>query len=321
MLTIVLHIEYLLRNNDCVVLPGIGAFVAHYSSAYLSDNGILMPPAKMVGFNDAISHSDGLLANSIMRKNRVSYDKACRIIASEVESMKSDLLQYGEFEFGSIGKFQCRDGNRYVFTPGNATCNTSYFGLDSFAISKLSDRQAQELDACNEHEDVILFPISRNIFKIAASIIVLCALAFTLTTPIALEDAPDYAGISTIAPVRVENNHVEKMVVNDSAVVDSVGVNIDIDKEAIPENGDSVDKLSVNSNPKYYIVVATFKTNRQAERYVEESPLKDKLKVLGKKGKFYRVYVAESDSYSQALSTMDDLEIAETHPDAWIYKR
>ena len=74
MLTILPHIEYLIRNNDCVIVPGFGAFISHIVPASLGEDGLLTAPCRLLGFNEALQHNDGLLANSLMRKSGVSYD-------------------------------------------------------------------------------------------------------------------------------------------------------------------------------------------------------------------------------------------------------
>ena len=79
MLTIVRHIEYLLEHNDCVVVPGFGAFIGNIQSAKEDTTGQLLPPCRVLGFNNAITHNDGVLANSIMRRDGVSYEKAVSI--------------------------------------------------------------------------------------------------------------------------------------------------------------------------------------------------------------------------------------------------
>ena len=56
------HIEMLLLENDCVVVPDFGGFIAHYQPArYVEEEGIFLPPLRTVGFNPQLTMNDGML--------------------------------------------------------------------------------------------------------------------------------------------------------------------------------------------------------------------------------------------------------------------
>ncbi len=77
MIDLTAHIEYLLMNHDCVVAPGLGAFLAHETPArYDSESGQFMPPTRSLGFNQALTINDGLLAESVARRCGISLDSA-----------------------------------------------------------------------------------------------------------------------------------------------------------------------------------------------------------------------------------------------------
>ena len=55
MLRIDRHIEILLLENDCIIVPGLGGFVAYYSEAYYEEaENIYLPPYRTVGFNPVL---------------------------------------------------------------------------------------------------------------------------------------------------------------------------------------------------------------------------------------------------------------------------
>ena len=54
------HIVDLLYNNDCVILPGFGAFVLKNKSAFRKGDEFF-PPSKYVSFNSMLKENDGLL--------------------------------------------------------------------------------------------------------------------------------------------------------------------------------------------------------------------------------------------------------------------
>ena len=83
------HIEFLLRRHDCVILPTIGAFIASYKAAHINNEwGIITPPKREIYFNASINNNDGLLANSIARKNRISFEAANRLLLQEIEKIR-----------------------------------------------------------------------------------------------------------------------------------------------------------------------------------------------------------------------------------------
>ena len=75
MQTLEKHITALFRKHDCVIVPDFGGFLLNYRSSRISDNEIL-PPGKLTGFNRSLTSNDGLLANAIAQREKISYTKA-----------------------------------------------------------------------------------------------------------------------------------------------------------------------------------------------------------------------------------------------------
>ena len=45
------HIEILLLDNDCVIVPNLGGFMAHHVEAHYDDNDMLfLPPSRTLLF-------------------------------------------------------------------------------------------------------------------------------------------------------------------------------------------------------------------------------------------------------------------------------
>lgn len=52
MIELAQHIEVLLLENDCVIVPGFGGFVAHYAPAtHVKEESLFLPPTRTIGFN------------------------------------------------------------------------------------------------------------------------------------------------------------------------------------------------------------------------------------------------------------------------------
>ena len=62
MIELAQHIEALLLENDCVIIPGFGGFVAHLTPAVSVEEGnVFIPPIRTIGFNPQLRLNDGLL--------------------------------------------------------------------------------------------------------------------------------------------------------------------------------------------------------------------------------------------------------------------
>ena len=71
------HIEILLLENDCVIVPGLGGFVAHHVSArYDEQDGLFLPPYRTLGFNAQLRMNDSLLVQSYVDAYELSYPEA-----------------------------------------------------------------------------------------------------------------------------------------------------------------------------------------------------------------------------------------------------
>ena len=126
------NIVDLLHNNDCVILPGFGAFVLKNTSATIKGNEFI-PPGKNVSFNSMLKENDGLLVKHISATRKTSYKKALKIVENEVELFMNRLSKDLLVEIESLGIFELKDENNIIFNPDFSTnFDSSSFGLQSF---------------------------------------------------------------------------------------------------------------------------------------------------------------------------------------------
>ena len=306
MLAIIRHIEYLLRHNDCVVLPNFGAFIVHKENAVLTDAGTIIPPLKQIAFNGAITHNDGMLATSLMRKNQISYDKAISVITEEVSALKAQLLEFGEMDFGSLGRFKEEDS---VVTFEPSPLNNffgDYYGLTMLNLTTplQEEQSADEVEQKTEpkRSDIIYIPINKNIFRVVATVAILIVLSFVLSTPIVVENNPDTAAI--VPTVTISKSNI------DPVVEENKVVNV-IEEKAVEEIVKPVRQR------KYHLIVASFRTEKQAKKFMEESSLEN-LVMMEKYGNFYKVSFASSDSFDEMENEREKLLKMEI--DSWIFR-
>ena len=134
------HIEVLLLENDCVIVPGLGGFIAHNKSAEFKDSAnVFCPPSKTIGFNPQLTINDGLLAQSYMQAYDTDFPDASRKIESVVSQIKETLYKNGQAELDNIGTLYYTMAGIYGFEPySNAFFSPNLYGLSSFSISPLS---------------------------------------------------------------------------------------------------------------------------------------------------------------------------------------
>lgn len=310
------HIEYLVRKHDCVIVPGWGAFVASYQSAHIdTDNFRITPPSRNIGFNPALTHNDGLIAASIARQIGVSYDNAVDMISREVDTIRHQLDNDGEIAIGHIGIFRKNIEGSASFEP-YPTANNEFFGLQSIDATPLlaqkSKKGSTENNTVTNRRDVFYLPISRNIFKVAASLALLFGLGFTLSTPILKDDNSLYAGVATVAtsiqakPVEITQRADAELFISIPNAEESTSTIIEA--EAAPR---------LNDSDRYCLIVASHATRANAEKQVSDNP---HLRIL-ESGNRFRVYAATGNTIDEARQAMESPEFAQKYPDAWVCRK
>ena len=132
------NIKDLLYNNECVVVPGLGAFVTNYHESVVQDMSsekvLLSPPFKSVSFNSTITSSDGLLIGFVAQSEKIDYQNA----KIKVETFVSDVfykLQKKEIVyFQNIGELRYDKNNKILFEPKKEI----NFLLDSYGLQNIS---------------------------------------------------------------------------------------------------------------------------------------------------------------------------------------
>lgn len=140
MIELAKHIEVLLLENDCVIVPGLGGFIAHYRSCvYNEDTGEFCPPARTIGFNPQLVMNDGLLVQSYMQAYNTDFPDATRKIEKLVQKQKEDIYRYGHIYLNNVGTLYYNMNGVYEFEPeANGFFTPSLYGLQGFTFPKLS---------------------------------------------------------------------------------------------------------------------------------------------------------------------------------------
>lgn len=312
MFSIIEHIEYLVARHDCVVVPGWGAFIANYdSAAYDEERSLLTRPCRTIGFNAGVTHNDGLLAQSLVRREGLSYDEAMRFINDSVAAFGKQLLKGSEVSMGRLGYF-CRREDRYnEFVPFNdLEASDKFYGLADVEIQTITALERARLEADLDQRPAAIVAerglFARKAIRVAASVAVVLGLGLMLSTPIIV----DRANLNTagMTPTVTAPQH------------QSLGVTVE--EGTMPASFEVVESHSTiasvgNAAGKYYMVIATLRNQQELDAFKQKyAALVPHMKMLDYKGMMC-VYVARSDDYSQLMSLRD--ELPEALRDIWIY--
>lgn len=120
----------LLYQYDCVIVPGLGGFIAkNTESEFNPIDYTFAPPRKKIGFNSDLVHTDGLLANSLAKEFGVDYKSAVLAIDKEVALWKEQLNRGESISIEGLGSL-AKSGANLNFEP---TENIN-FALDTFGL-------------------------------------------------------------------------------------------------------------------------------------------------------------------------------------------
>ena len=150
------HIAYLLLQGDCVMVPGLGGFVAHTVQAQFdNDEQLLIPPKRTLGFNSQLSANDSLLAQSYMEAYDISYPEALRKIEYDVKCLLSELNHNTSCPLPGLGSLSKDSYGRIIFEPSQAGILTpELYGLRTLRPTRLETPiQEQHDNSDNQNRD------------------------------------------------------------------------------------------------------------------------------------------------------------------------
>lgn len=215
------HIEILLLDNDCVVIPGFGGFVtSHAPSTYIEDEQLFLPPIRTVGFNGQLKEDDGLLCKTYCTTYHISEQEAKNLIASHIQAIQNELLENGTCDLGSIGIFTM-ENNNIRFSPCEAgTICPSFYGLDALVFPKLTAQetipnytnQIKDKKVCIKSDEIVI-RIKKswlnNIAAVAAVVIMFLLISpKAQNTSIISSEKADFALLMSTRPsLNTSENH------------------------------------------------------------------------------------------------------------------
>jgi hypothetical protein len=126
------YIAQLLYRYDCVVVPGLGGFVANYSPArYDEEKKIFHAPGKRLIFNPNLTQNDGLLVNELVKHTALTYAEAQETLSRLVAELKKNLSTKKYAELGTAGVLMINNDGEVNFRQGGENFLLTSFGFRS----------------------------------------------------------------------------------------------------------------------------------------------------------------------------------------------
>jgi hypothetical protein len=321
------YIKELLVENQGVVIPGIGGFVAEYEPAAfdVSENKFL-PPTYKIHFNPEYSFNDKKLAEFIAQKEKINTDKA-NLHLKEFVTQVQEQLKAGKYvHFPEIGTLHRNPKGNILFTRDKrSNLLAEAFGLKDLTIKPIEQPSGPTAVVTKKSKPGKKMLIA---FASAAAFLLIIALSWYFT-----DGYKNFDFITSDQSTPKGNNTVKnlksKIYLDSIARSDSIKavINQTIDvtthkKEALfyqePETKPAKEQQQFN---QYHIIAGSFKKMENAEKFCSN------LKAMG-----YEPQIIESDknllrisiySYPDEISALKKLyKLRETSEikSVWILK-
>lgn len=327
------HIETLIWQHECVIVPQFGGFVTQVQSAYTTDSeNLFMPPAHTVGFNDKLLGNDGILVHSYMEVYGLQESEAKRLLQSDILDMREQLLHQGSYDLGRLGVLKQDEDGEIHFTPNSGWTAPDFFGLDALDFPRLEEKATVQYapapspsSSAPKSSENITLSINRRMLHTALSVAAAILLFFMVSTPVnnnvwnknqALISQDILASALTLMPRMEMSSPVQAN--------DSTGSKLQTMPSG-PETGASKTSLSSSSSDasetseEFAVVIASAIPEDNARDYVTH--LHDKGftdACIYRHGTMIRVLFRGFASETEALKKMRALQSSPEFQAAWI---
>ncbi len=309
------HIKNLLYRHDCVIVNGLGGFVAQRQPAKI-DNGFFLPPRKVLTFNQSLNESDdGLLANQIAKNEKVSFQIAQQKIKAFSQKVFDALEEETDLHLKDLGHFKMNAEQKLVFKPDQRDWLTEAYGLPKFKIDQITETVKEpdvkktnaekpiEAKATPEVKPIKEAPSKTNFWKYAAVGVVALGITGLIGSQLYQKDVKAH----NIAQEEKAKHLVDQKIQESSFLVTK------------PLKALSVEVESKKTG-KYHIVGGAFRIRANVDKKIRQ--LKKEgfdAKYIGtNKYGLHQVVYASFEDKLKALKKLSQVK-AKNNPYAWLY--
>lgn len=322
----------LLTEQDCVIVPGFGGFIAKYIPASIHPlTHVFTPPTRQVVFNASLRNNDGILANHLVRTLQISYAEALILIERQSAQWAVALNRGEKINIKNIGLLFSDQEQNIQFIPEIG----SNFLDDAFGLSPFSSQPVEKMGSLQKtsHKTSTAVPSGRKLpssIKWAAVLLPLAALSFwgAFNTD-RINNL--YSNSASVLPAPAQKQTRETvnpfLVTLPKTVVISETISSEPVTETISEpvlaaekpDVTEIEKTGVDVN-NYFIITGAFAVKENAEKLVSKlNRLGYPASIEGQNRKgLYRVSIEGFPEKDAALQKMAELRKGD-FPGAWLF--
>ena len=345
-----LHIEYLLLHHDCVVLPGVGAFInVRHAARFDEGAGTWLPMAREVRFNSVLTHDDGLLATSYARKNRLDFQDGRELLRQDLERLRESLKSDGEVTIGNLG-ILCQAEETLVYKPlypaqkwasllGRQAAPSGILSKSkkpeilNIEVQPAKIKPDEEISDESKREEAVLsaealhkssvtktdrlnfkrnyyVPVNKMFARSVACLCLVIAVFVSFYIPTSERHRIDQASVIPVDEMIRESVENRKQIFMNP-----------VEESADLTESNDTDSQNVVKGKTYYAIVGTFMTRREAEQYVNSIGSTPYSLSLVETPTRVRVAAIGSDDRDSLLEQMRTPKFRSAFPQAWIWNR
>lgn len=316
------HIEFLLHDHNCVIIPDFGGFVVNTIPPQRDGIAAFHAPLCELVFNRDLTHNDGLLAQSYMKSGNMTFELAMQKLERDVKELKRQLHEQWRIDMGKLGAFDMYEDKRFVYTPGTFV-RPELFGLTRAALKPLI--QIQPVVPVKKSQPGRSW--GRSVGVTAAAVAAIALLMFILPvsdTTLRRQSAQMISETEWFRPRAAQPTGNTAVAMANKTITDIRVEDQSTTSNYITAPAVDVAEPSVEDDlPKYYIVMGVYRGIESAEKTTQ---------LLLDEGFHQTGWLKRSDRIDVYAASFTDKKAAEVylrevhkkfprHIDAWILKK
>lgn len=332
-----LHIEYLLLGNDCVVIPGVGAFiVVHHSACFDAKEKFWTPPSREIRFNKALIHDDGLLTNSYSRKHRVSFSEGRILLNRDIESLLSALEMDNEVTLPNLGVLRKNSDTiifEQLYSPSFYANSIGFYNAPIHIRREEINAYNYESDINNNNKEIgsvksernfntsknYYLAINKTFARIAACIIIILAISVGIFIPTTEFCQTDQASVIPLSTLQNSQN-IQAIEVPDT-VKTKLNRKENVNSKISESNVENHDILSEPlSSKRYHAIIGSFRSLEDAQSFMANHAVNGYRLQIISTPTMHRVSITEGDDYKELQEKIIRENLAKDFPQLWIWE-
>ncbi len=344
------HIEELLHDHDCVIVPDLGGFITSKKPAYFNQfTSVFFPATKSILFNKHLVFNDGLLSAKIAEKQALSMADAQQVLLEFKDDCFLRLNEEGRVEIERVGVLFFDKEKNIQFQQASTNFLKESYGLSAISMEKIAqpaikpkEEAAVKIVARVEEPkaSVAIKPDKKKTSKPRTTkrygqllpLLMLPILAVGLYFGIQQEvpySKLNMADVNPFYPVYVEaytprTNPVTLLPAQNESDKDKEVIAEEvIELEPIPAKIDStfIKPIEYTIEKKYHVIAGCFSVKENAENLVKVwSEKGNESKIVDKKGGLFRVAIQSFATRKEAKAYLASTK-QEEGISLWVLKK